>query len=52
MLGGRALRLKQYWEVAVWEIAQLGSRHLGKYLWEVTAWKKAFWGKKLARQNL
>ena len=45
MLGGRALRLKQAWEVAVWEIAQFGSRHLGKYLWEVAAWVEINKGK-------
>ena len=30
------------WEVAAWEIAHLGSCHLGKYPWEVNAWEKAF----------
>ena len=30
---GRALRLGQTWEVAAWEIAHLGSCHLGKILW-------------------
>ena len=28
---GRALRLGQTWKVATWEIAHLGSCHLGKY---------------------
>jgi len=37
-----ALRLKYTWEVAAWEIAQLGSFPLGKYSWEVAAWEKAF----------
>ena len=30
------------WEVAAREIVHLGSCHLGKYPWEVTAWEKAF----------
>ena len=34
---GRVLRLRQTWEVVAWEIAQLGSFHLGKY-----PFKKAF----------
>ena len=29
---GRALRLGQTWEVAAWEIAHLGSCHVGKNL--------------------
>ena len=33
--GGRALRLGLTWKVAAWEIAHLGSFHLGKYPWEV-----------------
>ena len=36
---GRALRLGQTWVVAAWEIAHLGSCHLGKYPWEVSAWE-------------
>ena len=32
--GGRALQLGETWEVAAWEIAHLGSFHLGKYSWE------------------
>ena len=48
-LGGRALRLGQTWTVAVWEIAQLGSFHLGNTLgnfrlgksrWESTSHRK------------
>ena len=39
---GRALRLGQTWEVAAWEIAHLGSCHLGKYRWEVATWEKSF----------
>ena len=40
--GGRALRLGQTWEVAVWEIAHLGSCYLGKYPWYVATLEKAF----------
>ena len=40
--GGRALRLGQTWEVAVWEIAHLRSFHLGKYPREIDACKYAF----------
>ena len=32
--GGRVLRLGQTWEVVDWEIADLGSCHLGKYFGE------------------
>ena len=39
---GQVLRLGRTWEVAAWEIAQLGSCHLGKYSWEVAAWENAF----------
>jgi len=39
-VGGRALRLGQVWNVAVWEIAHLGSCHLGKYAWEVASCEK------------
>ena len=35
--GDRAQQLGQ-----TWEIAQLGSFHLGKYPWKVGAWEKAF----------
>ena len=35
---GRALRLGLNWEVAAWEIAHLGSFHLGNYPYEVTIW--------------
>jgi len=44
MLGSRALRLGQTWEVVVWEIAQLENCHLGKYLWKVAAREKDFGG--------
>ena len=30
------------WEVAAWEIAHLGSCHLGKYTWELATWENAF----------
>ena len=30
------------WAVVAWEIAHLGSCHLGKYPWEVAAWEKDF----------
>ena len=39
---GQARRLGRTWEVAAWEIAHLGSCHLGKYPWKVNAWEKAF----------
>ena len=39
---GRVLRLGLTWEVAAWELAQLGSCHLGRYTWEVAAWENAF----------
>ena len=32
MGGGRTLRREETWEFAAWEIAQLGSCHLGKAL--------------------
>jgi len=32
--GVRALQLRQTWEVGAWEIAHLGSCHLGKIFWE------------------
>ena len=32
----------QIWEVAAWEIAQMGSCHLRKFPWEVATWEKAF----------
>ena len=35
------MRLGQTWEVAAWEIAHLGSCHLGKYPCEVTTWGKS-----------
>ena len=35
----RVLQPEQTWEVAAWEIAQLGSCYLGKYPWEVAAWE-------------
>ena len=35
------LWLEQTWEVAAWEITQLGSCYLGKYPWEVAAWENA-----------
>ena len=41
-LPSQALQLKYTWEVAAWEIAQLGNFPLGKYSWEVAAWEKAF----------
>jgi len=40
--GGRAPRLGQTWEVVAWQIAYLGSYHLGKYPWEVAHWEQAF----------
>ena len=39
---GQALRLGQTLEIAAWEIAHLGSCHLGKYPWEVVAWENVF----------
>ena len=41
-MGARALRLGQTWSAAAWEIAHLGSCHLGKYPWEVATWINAF----------
>ena len=38
---GRALRLRLTWVVASGEMTQLGSFHLGKYLWKVADLKKA-----------
>ena len=43
MLVGRALRLGQTFEVVAWEIVQLGSCHLGKYLMEVATWENILW---------
>ena len=40
--GGRALRLGQTWEGAAYEIAHLGSCHLGNYLWEVAVRENVF----------
>ena len=41
---GRALKLGQTWEVAVWKIAHLGSCHMVKILWESTKHKiKCIW---------
>ena len=34
------LQLGQTWEVAVWEIAKLGSLHLVIHNWEDGAWEK------------
>ena len=39
---GRAQGLGQTWKAAAWEIAHLGSFHLGKHPWEVAAWEKSF----------
>ena len=39
---GRALRLGQTWEVAVWEILHLVSCHSGKYHWDVATWDNPF----------
>ena len=36
------LQLGQTWEVAVWEIAKLGSLHLVIHNWEDGDWEKAF----------
>ena len=30
------------WAVVAWEIAHLGSCHLGKYPWEVAVWENVF----------
>ena len=40
--GGRALRLRQTWEVAAWEIVHLESYYLGKYSWDVAARENTF----------
>ena len=34
---GQTLRLRQ-----TWEIAHLGSYHMGKYPWEVVTWEESF----------
>mgnify|MGYP000929313377 CR=1 FL=1 len=49
---GRPLRLGQTWEVAAWEIAHLGSCHLGKYPWEVATWEKSFGKLPIINRNI
>jgi len=40
---GRALQLGQTGDVAAWEIALLGSCHLGKHPWEIVSLGKSLW---------
>ena len=41
--GTNATAIGQPWEVAAWNIVQLGSCHMGKYPGEVATWGKTFW---------
>ena len=40
---GRASLLGYTWEEVAWDIAQLGSCHLGKYPWKVATWEQIIW---------